>query len=219
MFLARLFVAAGSLALLAATSLAPGDASAQQIFKIVGPDGRVTFSDKPPTEPNTKASAASVVPLATEGTSLASLPFEIRQAATRYPVTLYTSPGCVTCATGRAMLTSRGVPFSEKTVATKEDGEALSRMAGTTSVPLLTIGSQQLKGYSDSEWTQFLDAAGYPKTSQLPAGYVPSPATPLVALDGAARPAAPGRRAAQQAEAPSDAAPAPAAENPAGIKF
>jgi glutaredoxin len=216
MILARPFAVAGSLALLAAASLAVGDASAQQIFKIVGPDGRVTFSDKQPTEPTAKASAASVVPLATEGTSVASLPFEVRQAATRYPVTLYTSPGCASCATGRAMLTSRGIPFSEKTVATKEDGEALSRMAGTTNVPVLTIGSQQLKGFSDSEWTQFLDAAGYPKTSQLPASYVPSQATPLVALDGAARAAAPAR----QATAPREAAPAEVpTENPAGIKF
>src|SRR2546423_822726 len=104
MFLARPLIAAGSLALLAAASLAVGDAGAQQIFKIVGADGRVTFSDKAPTEPNAKASAASVVPLATQGTSLASLPFEVRQAASRYPVTLYTSPGCSTCAIGRALL-------------------------------------------------------------------------------------------------------------------
>ena len=143
MVMARSFAAAGAIAFLFAGAVS--DACAQQIFKIVGPDGRVTFSDKPPQDPATKAEPAKVVTLNTEGGSaVASLPFELRQAAQRYPVTLYTSPGCGTCAQGRRFLVSRGIPFAEKTVATKEDGDALMRLAGTQNVPLLTIGGQQL---------------------------------------------------------------------------
>jgi glutaredoxin len=226
MVLPRPLAAAGVLAFLAAGVLT--DACAQQIFKITGPDGRVTFSDKPPPESANKAEAAKVVVLnADGGSAVVALPFELRQAASRYPVTIYTSPGCQTCAQGRQMLVSRGIPFAEKTVATKEDGEALSRLAGTQNVPLLTIGGQQLKGYSDSEWTQFLDAAGYPKTSQLPSSYVPPAATPLVALDQQRPAAAPGTNPAPPNGAPQDAGnrrrpaqPAePPTENPAGITF
>jgi len=221
MVLARPLAAAGALALMLAGTAS--DAFAQQIYKIVGPDGRITFSDKPPAETGTKAAAAKVIPLTPEGgaVSLAALPFELRQAAQRYPVTIYTSPGCGTCAQGRSFLMSRGIPFAEKTVATKEDGDALMRLAGTQNVPLLTIGGQQLKGYSDSEWAQFLDAAGYPRTSQLPSTYVAPPATPLVALDQ--------RNPAQQRPADNSNGPdqsrnrpqpqEPAAENPAGITF
>jgi len=209
----------------AATALLLGaaahfDASAQQIYKIVGSDGRITFSDKPPADPAVKATAASVVPL-NGGPNLGGLPFELRQAAARYPVTLYTSPGCQTCASGRSFLMTRGVPFAERTVASFEDGEALKRLAGTSSVPLLAIGAQQLKGFSDAEWGSFLDAAGYPKTSMLPPSYVPSPATPLVALDSAP-PAAPPVQAQQQptarAQAPQQQ-PDTAPDNPAGIRF
>lgn len=225
-------LAAGMFALVAATAI--GDANAQQIFKIVGPDGRVTFSDKPPTDPGLKAAPAKAVSFTPDArVSLAGLPFELRQAASRYPVTLYTSPGCQTCAQGRQFLVSRGVPFAEKTVASKEDGDALMRLAGTQAVPLLTIGSQQLKGWADAEWSQFLDAAGYPRTSQLPSSYIPAPAKPLVALDQ--RPTEP-RPAAAEAAAPAAEAgtapaatgrrgriPAPAAtpptDNPAGITF
>ncbi|HUR88191.1 MAG TPA: glutaredoxin family protein [Ramlibacter sp.] len=226
MLLARPFAAAGALALV--FSGAVSDACAQQIFKITGPDGRVTFSDKAPSDPGTKAEAAKVVTLNADGTSgLASLPFELRQAAQRYPVTLYSSPGCGTCAQGRSFLVSRGIPFAEKTVATKEDGDALMRLAGTQNVPLLTIGGQQLKGYSDSEWAQFLDAAGYPKSSQLPSSYVPPAAQPLVALDQRQPAAAAqnngsfGNEPAQQsrrARAPQQTA-EPPQENPAGITF
>jgi hypothetical protein len=101
-------------------------------------------------------------------------------------------------------------------VTTNEDIDALKRLTGAPSLPFLTIGGQHLKGFSEIEWVQFLDAAGYPKTSQLPSSYSPPPASPLVA---AQEPRTPARTAA---EAPRAAAPAPAAapaENPAGIRF
>jgi glutaredoxin len=194
---------------------------AQQIYKIVGPDGRVTFSDQPPVQTTIKAPPSKVVPLSASGSpGNAALPFELRQAASRYPVTLFTAPGCSTCADARTFLSGRGVPFAEKTVTTNEDIEALRRLGGTA-LPFMTLGSQQLKGFSDSEWAQYLDAAGYPKTSQLPAGYTPPPAAPLVALERPAVKAA----AAPVAVPTAAAAPQPAAdggdaaENPAGIKF
>jgi glutaredoxin len=216
MFFARPLLAAGALALMAAAGFSAGDANAQQIFRIVGPDGRVTFSDKPPLETGAQAGAAKAIPLPGAGaTNLAALPFELREAASRFPVTLYSSPDCVPCGAGRTMLLGRGIPFSERTVTTNDDIDALKRLAGAASLPLLTIGGQQIKGYSESEWTQFLDAAGYPKTSQLPPGFVQRPPAPLVVAQEPqlARPAAP---AAPSAAAP---LPPPPADNPAGIKF
>jgi glutaredoxin len=203
--------ALGLMGLIAAAAFSGNDANAQQIYRIVGADGRVSFSDKPP--PDTKATTAPVTLSSGGNVQTASLPIELRDAVNRYPVTLYTSPDCVPCASGRAMLSARGVPFTEKTVTSNEDADALKRLAGTSSVPLLTIGGQQLKGFSQVEWSQFLDAADYPKTSLLPAGYRQSPATPLVAVQ---QPQAPVRAAAAPAAAP---APAAAAQNPAGIRF
>jgi glutaredoxin len=214
MVLARGFIAAGVLVLVAGAAV---DANAQQVYKIVGPDGRITFSDKPPVDKGARATTASVSTSGGNGANLASLPFELRQAASRYPVTLYTSPGCSTCVTGRSMLMSRGIPFAEKTVISNDDIEAFKRM-GATTVPLLTIGSQQVKGFSESEWAQYLDAAGYPSTSQLPPSYVPSPATPLVAQGDTPRAPAPARQTAPTPAAqPTPTEPPPS--NPAGIKF
>lgn len=209
---------AGLFCILAAASMGSTDANAQQVYKIVGPDGRITFSDQPPREPTARATAAKVVTLQGGGANVAGLPYEVRQAAARYPVTLYTTANCNTCSSGRALLMSRGIPFSEKTVTTGEDIEALKRMGAGNVLPLLTIGSQQLKGYGESEWTQFLDAAGYPRTSQLPAGYVPSPAAPLVALEQL-KPVVPAPVAAPQRPAPATTEPGPTDDNPAGIRF
>jgi glutaredoxin len=222
MFFARPFLALGLMGLLAAAGLSGNDANAQQnaqqIYRFVGSDGRVTFSDKAPLDASTQATRARVVALPA-GSGLEALPFELRQTASRYPVTFYTGPNCGPCTAGRALLVSRGVPFTEKTVTSNEDIEALKRLAGAAALPFLTIGSQQLRGFSQIEWVQFLDAAGYPKTSHLPASYTASPATPLVAardagdlIQGAA--AQGGRTAAPQpvpVQAP--------AESPTGIRF
>jgi glutaredoxin len=202
---------------LAAMTLLAAPVSAQQVFRIVGPDGRVTFSDKPPVDANVKL--APVVPLAAGGgDNSAALPFELRQVANKYPVTLYTANNCAPCGAGRAFLTSRGIPFSEKTVVTAEDSEALQRLQGDTTVPLLTVGGQQIKGYSDSEWGQFLAAAGYPARSVLPTSNRNPPPSPLVAVQRPATPAPAAAQAPAPARAPSPP-PAEAADNPAGIKF
>jgi glutaredoxin len=191
-------------------------AGAQPVFRIVGPDGRITFSDKPPVEGQAKATNAPTVVIPSAGGG-GTLPFELRNVVNRYPVTLYSGQDCGPCLSGRNYLSSRGIPFTERTVSSDDDVQALIRLAGAPRLPVLTIGGQQLKGFSDSEWSQYLDAAGYPRSSQLPSGYRnPAPA-PLVAVQAP-------RRAAQEAEPPqTDAqpapAPAPAPANPAGIRF
>ena len=195
-----------------AALLLAGATQAQTIYRVVGADGRVTFSDKLP------AASDNATVLGAGGRALAvmavALPAELRQVASKYPVTLYTSSSCAPCNSGRELLSGRGIPFAERTVSTADDSDALQRISGGTSLPFLTIGSQQIKGYSDAEWTQFLDAAGYPKTSVLPASYRAPPATPLVMAQKAAAPAS-------EAQPPRDPVvePSAAPPNPAGIRF
>jgi len=194
-------------------------ASAQaQVYRIVGPDGRITYSDKPPADNTARpAAAAPAATVGQPGGAAGQLPFAVRQVATRYPVTLYASTTCAPCTSARAFFNSRGIPFTERLVATNEDAEALQRVSGDTTLPFITIGSQQIKGFSDVELGQFLDAAGYPKTSQLPPNYRNPPPTPLVAVQ---RPAAPAPEAPPQApQAAPSPPPAAAAPNPAGITF
>ncbi|MBK9443791.1 MAG: glutaredoxin family protein [Comamonadaceae bacterium] len=198
--------------------LAQGGAHAQAVYRIVGPDGKVTFSDKPP------ASAAKVTGVeaaaASAETSGPALPYELRQAVTKYPVTLYTAKDCAPCDSGRSLLRTRGVPFSEKTINSNDDIESLQRLAGTTSLPLLTVGGQQIRGYSDQEWMQYLSAAGYPEKSKLPANYRNPAATPLVTAQAPAAPAVPAApKASDVNPLPTPPPPQVYPGNPAGIQF
>ena len=190
--------------------------AAAQVYRIVGPDGKVTFSDKPPKDDQAKPQIAPSVAMPGGGGNAAGgLPFELRTASSKYPVTLYTGENCGPCNGARSFLATRGIPYSERTVVTNEDAAALRRLSGEVRVPFLTIGSQQLRGYSETEWSQYLDAAGYPKTSQLPPSYRnPAPA-PLVAVQQSQpqAPAAPAAPQQQEVQAPSLEPKAP------GIRF
>lgn len=193
----------------AALGLAALATPAFAVYKIVGPDGKVTYSDTPPPSGNTNVRAVSVGSGGGGAPNLSGLPYELQQAATKYPVTLYSTSGCRPCDAGRQLLKQRGVPFAEKTLAaTAADQAALQNLTGGGgTLPVLTVGQQQIKGVTPSEWHGYLDAAGYPRESKLPASYrAPSP-TPLVTPAPAAAPAdaaAPG--ATTEANAP--AAPA-----------
>lgn len=192
-------------------------AQSDTIYRVIDASGRVTFSDKAPaTSDNATAMTPGGRQVSVGGSAL---PGELREVVSKFPVILYTASSCAPCSSGSKLLSSRGVPFTEKTVNTNEDSEALRRISGENTLPLLTIGGQQIKGYSDSEWTQFLDAAGYPKISVLPANYLGPPATPLVVVQKAAPAAKPDEsfapRGLPEASQPAN----DSAANPAGIKF
>lgn len=193
--------------------MAPLLASAQPIYRITGPDGRVTFSDKPPAD--ARASALPAREAASSPAAASGLPYELQQVARRYPVTLFTTDNCAPCQSARTLLQGRGIPYSERTVTTPQDGEALKKLIGDTGLPVLTLGAQQLKGFSAAEWQQYLTAAGYPQQPQLPAGYRPPPPTPLAETE---KPGAPPPAPLDNIPPP-PAAPAIGPANPAGIVF
>ncbi len=205
--LSALAAFAASLVLLATPS--------QAQYKIIGADGKVTYSDREPSANDGRVTAlgarAAVQPAEPD------LPFELRQIAAKYPVTLYTASGaCEPCVLARQLLKQRGVPFSERNAASNEDIEALEKISGGRETPTLTVGSQVLRGFGSDSWGQYLDAAGYPRESRLPSTYQYRAATPIIDRRDAAvarTDAAPPAPALPRATAP--ASPAPSG----GIRF
>ena len=186
---------------------------AQAQYKVVGADGKVTYTDRPPTSSDAKVTSIGARGVASGPVDVA-LPLELRQPASRYPVTLYTVTGaCGPCDTARQLLRERGVPYAEKQVQSAEDSAALERLSGARDAPTLAIGTQMLRGLAPGVWASYLDAAGYPRESRLPASYQYAAATPIVERRdaSAARPAA----AASSPDTPTAAPPA----SPSGIKF
>lgn len=149
-----------ALVLALATAAFAGGASATKIYQWTDEQGRVQYSDRPPPI-NTPAQEKRVFSGSPDDTP----GYVVRRASEDFPVTLYTSADCGTpCDNARDLLKGRGVPFTEKVLATADDGKAFETVFGTAPlVPAATVGRQQLKGFSAGSWNSLLDLAGYPK--------------------------------------------------------
>lgn len=170
-------------ALLALTA----SAAFAQTYRWTDKDGRVHYTDTPPPR-----NAASVEKKAVGGggvvdTRVAS--YATQQAMKNFPVTLYTASNCAApCDDGRRLLTKRGVPFREVSVADDASREALKRVSDGDQVPVLVVGKDVRKGFESGMWTSALDAAGYP-TSAPPLPAAPAATTAPNADKPVAKPA------------------------------
>lgn len=198
-------------------------------YKYVGPDGRTTYSDQPPP------ANVRVVEEKRLGSNIAKpvvLPFELQQANSKYPVTIFTGDKCAPCGDGRTYLRNRGIPFAEKTVTSDDDIEVFKRQSPDGTAPVLVVGTRKSIGFAESAWASLLDDAGYPRSSKLPRDYqLPiaesaSPNTKLPAQDltrtaaQTARPAAPRGQASVPGSIPSPPREVPNAANaPPGFRF
>lgn len=151
-----------------ALCLVLASAPAWALYKVVGPNGEITYTDRPP------ADAKKAAPLGTVGganMTTAGLPYSLQQVANKYPVSLYTTERCPACEQGKQFLMQRGIPFIERTVTTAADIAAYRALTGVEQLPALQIGSQQLLGFTEASWSSYLTAAGYPEKTDLPASY------------------------------------------------
>lgn len=137
-------------------------AHAQTTYRWVDKEGKIHYTDRPPAP----GEAAQVEKKrATQLGADQTMSYTLRQATADYPVTLYTQADCgEVCKQARNHLARRGVPFSEKLVATEDDLKTLRALAGEGEliVPVIQVGSKSAKGYLASSWDSLLDAAGYP---------------------------------------------------------
>jgi glutaredoxin len=137
---------------------------------------QINYGDRPPPD----AQNLLRIDLQTIGEQTQSLlPYQVRRAASNFPVILFTAKNCPPCVTARNFLNKRGVPFAERTIETSDDAMEFKRLTGAESVPVATLGSQPLVAFDPDDWNNGLDATGYPQTSMLPRNFKQEPARPL----------------------------------------
>jgi glutaredoxin len=103
--------------------------------------------------------------------------FSQKQASERFPVTLWSNDCGEPCTNARKLLTSRGVPFTDRNPATPEAAEEFKRLTkGQLQVPMLMVGTTQLSGFEEGQWHSTLDAAGYSRVAGVPRKPAPAPA-------------------------------------------
>ena len=189
-----------------------------QLYKWVGPDGKVSYSDTPPPASAKRLETKS---MSSGETDTTGFPYELATAAKNHPVTLYTTANCVPCEDGRRLLNERGIPFTEKTVSSNDDITALKKISSDGQLPLLTVGRSTERGFEATMWNTALTAAGYPETSKLPKNYRNQPAEAAAGKVVKPQPAQQTNNngAAPQTDPASDTPPPAMGNAPPGFRF
>jgi len=164
------------LSVLAQSPADPDNEVRKFLYRWTDARSQINYGDRPPPD----AQNLLRIDLRQIGEQVHSLlPYQVRRAASSYPVMLFTAGKCPPCNTAREFLVKRGIPFAERTIVTGDDSVELKRLTQAEGVPVVTVGTASLIGYDPDEWNITLDASGYPKTSQLTGNFKQEPARPL----------------------------------------
>jgi glutaredoxin len=179
---------------IAAITVAGGAFAQAQVYRYTDTDGRVVYSDRPPT---TAVKNLQTKKLGSNFISTSEPGYAAALAAERFPVTLYTFQCGEVCQNAESLLNKRGVPFTIVNVSEAEGQTRLQAVATEGVAPVLTVGDKQVaKGYNEARWQAMLDEAGYPKTppprKSAPVGRI-SDATPATVQEGTKAVGAPVR--------------------------
>jgi glutaredoxin len=157
--------------LLAALS-AVASVNAQTAYRWIDPaTGKTVYSDQPP--PSGAKSPATLPngrqkPEGESSPGWNSLPYAIRIASEKYPVTLYTAAHCGDfCDQARALLAERRIPYTEIVLDKLPEDELKKNLkklgSETPFLPILTVGSQRKDGIEKSAWNDLFNLAGFPQ--------------------------------------------------------
>ena len=141
-------------------------AAQAQLYRWTDESGKVHYTDtQPPANAKNVEKKGPARAGGAEGAA-AQQSYALQQAVKNFPVTVYTSKDCGDpCKKGLDHLNKRGVPFTEKVIATQSEIDQLTKLAGAPNVPVMVVGINLQKGYAEQGWGEALDSAGYPKAT------------------------------------------------------
>ncbi|MBL8515402.1 MAG: DUF4124 domain-containing protein [Betaproteobacteria bacterium] len=188
--------------------------AAQSVYRWVDKDGKVHYGDSPPAENKTVQQKNLK---AGQGVNTDNLPFAVRDAMQRNPVTAFLTNCGQPCDGARNLLTKRGVPYTVKDPENNpNDADALKALAGAIEVPFLQVGDRSIRGFTEESWNSAIDAGGYPRLN--PFTKPPEPKKSEMPKDREfVKPGKDGKtpEKAAPAKSPSDAKSAPSDAKPA----
>lgn len=147
------------LAFAALTLLAP-PTPAVTVVQCKDKDGSVSFRERCP------GGTEQVGSKQIKGVARPDANAKLAEVMRNSPVTLYIVPHCDACDLVRQQLQSRKIAFAEHDVGSDaSQQDALKAVAGSLTVPAVTVGNQLLTGYNRAALDAALKTAGYPVTT------------------------------------------------------
>ena len=138
---------------------------ADTLYKSVGPDGTVTYSDKPPAgnqvEKTLEYTPGPASPLPDHVLQYKEeLTKQAKQRATGAQSTddtpqLFTASWCGFCRRAKAYLASKGISYTEHDIETPDGMAALVHFGGGRMVPILAWRGKRVQGFSETNYDAF----------------------------------------------------------------
>jgi glutaredoxin len=135
-------------------------ASAQQIYRVVGADGRVQYTDKPPAGAKAAAVQPRISSYGGDAVVTGSTP-AVKPAQARPEIRMYATDWCGYCRKAREYFARNGIRYTELDVEKSEVARLEYRGLGARGVPVIVVGTQRMNGYSEERLAAMLKAAGY----------------------------------------------------------
>ena len=137
----------------AATSTAPYAAT---LYKSIGPDGKVVYSDRPPADGRIdKTMQFENLPSSTLPVGTSTYVEQLRKAnslpstnATNRGVVLYAAVWCGYCKQAKSYLARNGIKYQEFDVDTQKGMAAFAQTGSGKGIPLLIVDDQRVQGFS-----------------------------------------------------------------------
>lgn len=137
---------------------------AQTVYKSIGPDGKVVYSDSPPVDAkNARKMKFDNLPASPlPAPARASVDQLKRSPSTAVPMTtavvLYSASWCGYCKAAKSWLGSRGIAYREIDVDTESGQAAYAQAGGGNGIPLLVAGGQRVQGFSAAAYDALFPA-------------------------------------------------------------
>lgn len=124
------------------------------LYKVVGADGKISYTDQKPLAQSAKAEKLDT-------RTYAATPMAARNenAAVAEKVTLFTAKSCQLCDEAKAYMASRRITYQEWDVDKSNYARAKLAEFGADSVPVILVGREKMVGFSEARLDAMLNKA------------------------------------------------------------
>lgn len=137
-----------------AAGLINGSAHAE-VYKIVGADGKISYSDTPPANPDIKAQTLKIQ-------TWTGSPSVSTSGSRVGKVTMLSAQWCGVCKTAKNYMKSHNIAFEEWDVDQSDFARSKMRELGAKGVPVILVGAQKMVGFSPDRLESMIASAKAP---------------------------------------------------------
>ena len=143
---------------------------AETLYKVIGTDGRVTYTDRPPADrtsitalkftdaPVTRLPESVLKNQAEFAKGMQNQSAQTKKIDASGPTTLFIASWCGYCTQAKAYLRTKGIAFRELDIDTPAGGRAYFEAGGQRGVPLIMADGKRLSGFSTGAYDHFFAA-------------------------------------------------------------